>query len=82
MTNTQSNADLAADTLHAFTAPVRDLIANVGKMEASFKQEREFIQQHRPDEQVSHFSSVVDGIETMGTVDLELLETAARGYRE
>lgn len=75
MTNTQSKADLAADTLHAFTAPVRDLIANVRKMEASFEQEREFIQQHRPDEQVGNFP-LLDGIETMGIVDLELLKTS------
>ena len=74
MTNTQSNADLAADTLHAFTAPVRDLIANVRKMEASFKQEREFIQQHRPDEQVGNFP-LLDGIETMDIVELEFLKT-------
>src|SRR5580692_2411487 len=74
MTNTQSNADLAADTLHAFTGPVRDLIANVREMEASFKQEREFIQQHRPGEQVGDFP-LLEGIETMGLVDLELLKT-------
>jgi len=73
MTNTQSNADLAADTLHEFTAPVRDLIAKVRVMEASFKQEREFIQQHRPDEQVGNFP-LLDGIETMNIVDLELLK--------
>ena len=73
MTNTQSNADLAADTLHGFTAPVRDLIANVRKMEASFKQEREFIQQHRPEEKDGDFPSL-EGIETMGIVDLELLK--------
>jgi hypothetical protein len=77
MTNTQSNADLAADTLHAFTAPVRDLIANVRKMETSFKQEREFIQQHRPDEQVGSFP-LLDGIETMDIVELEFLKTICR----
>jgi hypothetical protein len=76
MTNTQSNADLAADTLHAFTAPVRDLIANVRKIEASFKQEREYILQHRPDEQVGDFP-LLDGLaETMDIVDLELLKTS------
>jgi hypothetical protein len=75
MTNTQSNADLAADTLHEFTAPVRDLIANVREMEASFKQEREFILQHHPKEKVGDFPSL-EGIETMGIVDLELLKTS------
>ena len=63
MTNTQTNADLAADTLHAFTAPVRDLIANVREIEASFKQEREYILQHRPDEQVGDFP--LDGHQTV-----------------
>jgi hypothetical protein len=76
MTNTQSNADLAADTLHAFTAPVRDLIANVRKMEASFKQEREFILQHHPEEKVGDFPSLVGIDETMDIVDLELLKTS------
>jgi hypothetical protein len=75
MTNAQSNADMAADTLREFTTPVRDLIANVREMEASFKQERKFIQQHRPDEQVGNFP-LLDGIETMGIVDLELLKTS------
>jgi len=75
MPNTQSNADLAADALREFTAPVRDLIANVREMETSFKQEREFIQQHRPNEQVGIFPQL-DGIETMGIVDLELLKTS------
>jgi hypothetical protein len=76
MTNTQSNADLAADTLNAFTAPVRDLIANVRKIEASFKQERQYILQHRPDEQVGDFP-LLDGLgETMDIVDLELLKTS------
>jgi hypothetical protein len=77
MTNTQSNADLAADTLHASTAPVRDLIANVRKMEATFKQEREFILQHHPEEKVGDFPSL-EGIETMSWGDLGIRECLAK----
>src|ERR1700733_10729463 len=77
MTKTQSNADLAADTLHEFTAPVRDLIANVRKMEATFKQEREFILQHHPEEKVGDFPSL-EGIETAGSGDLGIRECFAK----
>jgi hypothetical protein len=48
-----------------------ELIATMRKMEAAFKQEREFIQQHRPNKQVGDFPSL-DGIETMSIVDLEI----------
>jgi hypothetical protein len=47
-------------------APLREL-------EARFKSAREFILQHRPDEQVGGFGSI-EGIETMHHDDLEILK--------
>jgi hypothetical protein len=62
-----------------------ELIALLRKMEAGFKQEREFIQQHRPDKQVGDFPSL-DGIETMSIVDLEIRKVmcwaAVRGVEQ
>ena len=73
MSNTQQgDADLTA-TLCEITAPLRELIALLRKMETIFKQEREFILQHHPEEKVGDFPSL-NGIETMRYADLEVLK--------
>jgi hypothetical protein len=77
MTNTQSNEDLIADTLHEFTAPVRDLIANVREMEARFCNASETIRRIRPGEKIGNFPSL-EGIETMGSGDLGIRECFAK----
>ena len=66
MTDTQQ---LDAD----WTAPLRELIASLREMEATFKQEREFILQHRPDEQVGDLPPL-DAIQTMSYADLGILQ--------
>jgi hypothetical protein len=66
MSNTQQD--------HAnWTAPLRELIASLREMQATFKQEREFILQHRPEEQVGDLPPL-DGIETMSCADLGILQ--------
>jgi hypothetical protein len=78
MTNTQSNADLAADTLHAFTAPVRDLIAAIRTLETRFKIASETIRQIRPDEDIANFPSSLDDIEKIGSGELGVREVFCR----
>ncbi len=56
-----------------WTAPLRELTASLRAMEATFKQEREFILQHHPEEEVGDFPSL-DGIETKSYADLEVLK--------
>src|ERR1700690_4275442 len=77
MTNStqQGDADKTAEFLHELNAPQRDLVATLRKMEASFKQQREFIQQHRSDKQVGEFPAL-EGIETKNMVDLEILKVS------
>src|ERR1700691_5386495 len=78
MTNTQSNADLAADPLHAFSAPVRDLIASLRELEARFKKAEQTIRQYRPDEKVGDFPSSPDDIEKIGSGELGVREVFSR----
>lgn len=78
MTNTQSKADLAADTLHAFTAPVRDLIAAIRALETRFKTASETISQIRPAEQIGDFPSSLDDIEKIGSGELGVREVFCR----
>jgi hypothetical protein len=78
MTNTQSNADLAADTLQEFTAPVRDLIASLRELEARFKKAEQTIRQYRPDEKVGDFPSSPDDIEKIGSGELGVREVFCR----
>jgi hypothetical protein len=71
MSTTQGDADKTADILHEITAPQRDLIATLREMETNFKQEREFILQHHPEEDVGQFPSLND-VETTNYRDLDV----------
>jgi hypothetical protein len=74
MSDTQKqDADLTANTVREFTAPLRELMVALREMEATFEQERKFLLQHRPDEQVGHFPSLNE-IETKSHADLEILK--------
>ena len=71
MTNTRDDADRTSDILSEITAPQRDLIATLRKMESEFKQERKFILQHHPGEDIGEFPSM-DDIETTNFRDLDV----------
>jgi hypothetical protein len=71
MSTTQGDADKTADILHEITAPQRDLITTLREMETNFRQEREFILQHHPEEDVGEFPSLND-IETTNYRDLDV----------
>ena len=66
MTNTeQHDAD--------WTAPLRELIGSLRKLEARFKNAEQTIRRYRPEEQISTFPSL-EGIETAGSGELGVRE--------
>jgi hypothetical protein len=60
-----------------WTAPLRELIASLRRLEARFKNASETIRQYRPDEQIGNFPSL-EGIETSGSGDLGIRECFAK----
>jgi hypothetical protein len=71
MANTQNDADNTAEILYELKAPQRDLIATPRKIEADFKQEREFILKHHPEEKVGDFPNLED-IEQLNFRELDV----------
>jgi hypothetical protein len=71
MANTQNDADNTAEILYELKAPQRDLIATLRKIEADFKQEREFILKHHPEEKVGDFPNLED-IEQLNFRELDV----------
>lgn len=71
MTNTpQLDADLTA-TLHEMNAPLREMIDLLFKMQVTFGQEREFILQHYPKEDIGEFPPLND-IQGLNYRDLDV----------
>jgi hypothetical protein len=70
MTNTEQNDD--------WTAPLRELIASLRRLETRFKNAEQTIRQYRPDEQIGDFPSSPDDIEKIGSGELGVREVFCR----
>jgi hypothetical protein len=70
MSNTQQDHD-------DWTAPLREMIASLRKLEARFSGASETIRRLRPDEEIGSFPSL-EGIETCGSGDLGIRECFAK----